>query len=187
MIFCLPALLVLTAAGMASLRPSWIAGTLAVLVVLLSARSVPFVYSHDFDKERDASIAASEFVMDHALPGDAIVFHIAETRIPYEFVRSSRLKENTALPGFDENFGPEIVFPQHGPGLDYRDFTGKPTPDLLRTELPSHSRVWLMLMNNGPPEKPDPTTIMVSQLLPQMFPKMQQWQLAKVELRLYSK
>ncbi len=187
MIFCLPALLVLTAAGIASVRPSWIAGSLAALVVLLSARSVPFVYSHDFDNERDASIAASEFVLDHALPGDAAVFHIAETRIPYEFVRSSRLGENTASPEFNRNFGPEIVFPYRGRGLDYRDFTGKPTPELLGSQLPNHSRVWVMLMNNGGPEKPDPTTTMLSQVTPQMFPKMERWQFAKVELRLYSR
>lgn len=187
MIFCLPPLLVLTAAGMGAMKPAWLAGTLAAIVVLLSVGSVPFVYSHDFDKERDASVAASEFVLNHAVPGDAIVFHIAETRIPYEFVRSSRLKENTASPHFDENFGPGIVFPEHGPGLDYRDFTGKPTPGLLRAQLPNHPRVWVMLMNNGGLEKPDPTTIMISQVIPQMFPKMEQWQFAKVEVRLYSR
>jgi len=42
-------------------------------------------------------------------------------------------------------------------------------------------------MNNGGVEKPDPTTIMLSQILPEMFARMQRWQLAKVEIRLYSK
>ena len=187
MIFCLPALLVLTAAGIGTVRPGWLAGAVAAAAILLSARAVPFIYSHDFDNERDASIAASEFVLDNAVPGDAIVFHIAETRIPYEFVRSSRLGQNTASPQFDTNSGPEILFPYHGPGLDYRDFTGKPTADLLRDRLPNSSRVWLMLMNNGEPEKPDPTTMLLSQVLPRTFPKLQRWQFAKVELRLYSK
>lgn len=187
MIFCIPPLLVLTAAGMESVRPVWVTGVLGAAVILLSAWSVPFVYSHDFDNERDGSIAASDFVFAHAVPDDAIVFHIAETRIPYEFVRSSRLMQNTASPQSDTTFGPEIVFPYHGPGLDYRDFTGKPTTDLLRVGLPSYSRVWVMLMNNGGPEKPDATTTMLSQVLPQMFPKLQQWQFAKVELRLYSR
>lgn len=187
LIFCIPPLLVLTAAGVANVKPAWLAGMLAAIVVVLSARSVPFVYSHDFDNERDGSTAAVEFILDHALPGDAIVFHIAETRIPYEFVRSSRLKQNTASPQFDMHFGPEIVFPYHGSGLDYRDFTGKPTPDLLGGRLPKYSRVWVILMNNGGPEKPDPTTTMLSQVVPQMFVRMERWPFAKVELRLYSR
>lgn len=44
-----------------------------------------------------------------------------------------------------------------------------------------------MLMNNGGVEKPDPTTVMLTQVLPEMFPKMQRWQLARVEVRLYGK
>lgn len=187
MIFCIPPLVVLTAAGIASIRPVWLTSVLAIVVILLSAGSVPFVYSHDFDNERDGSLAASGFVMDHALAGDAIVFHIAETRIPYEFVRSSRLGQNTASPQFETTLGPEIVFPNHGPGLDYRDFTGKPTADFLGPRLPKYSRVWVMLMNNGAPETPDPTTITLSQILPEMFPRVEKWQFAKVELRLYSR
>jgi mannosyltransferase len=187
MIFCIPALIILTAAGIGYIRPSWLSGALAAALLLLSAKSAPVVYSHDFDNERDGSIAASGFILDHSHPEDAVVFHIAETRIPYEYVRSLRSGKNTASPSFKEQFGPEIVFPHHGPGLDYRDFTGKPSAELLREELPRYPNVWVMLMNNGTQEKPDPTTVMLTQTLPRMFPHMQGWQFAKVELRLYSK
>lgn len=187
MIFCLPALALLVAAGLGSMRPGWLSAVLTCLVLFLSAEFVPFVYSHDFDDERDTSVAAAKLILDHAQPGDAVMFHIAETRIPYEFVRSLRFGQNTASPDFTASLGPEIVFPHHGPGLDYRDFTGKPTAELLRKELPAHRRIWVMLMNNGGVEKPDPTTIMLTQVLPEMFPKMQRWQLARVEVRLYDK
>jgi hypothetical protein len=187
MIFCIPALVLLTAAGLGNMRDAWLRALLVCGILLLSARFVPFVYSHDFDDERDASVAAASFVLDHAQPGDAVVFHIAETRIPYEFVRSLRTGQNTANPKFTAAFGPEIVFPHHGPGLDYRDFTGKPTAELLRSKLPKYARAWIVLMNNGSLEKPDPTTIMLTQVLPEMFPKMQRWQLARVEIRLYSR
>jgi hypothetical protein len=156
------------------------------VILLLSARMIPYVYSHDFDDERDASNAATNFILDHTQPGDAIIFHIAEVRVPYEFFRTLRAHENTASPNFTATLGPEIVFPHHGPGLDYRDFTGKPTADFLRTVL-SHSRVWVMLMNNGSVENPDPTTIMLTQVLPENFAKMEHWQFAHVEVRLYSK
>jgi hypothetical protein len=47
--------------------------------------------------------------------------------------------------------------------------------------------MWVMLMNNGTVEKPDPTTLMLSRILPESLPKMQRWQFARVEVRLYSK
>jgi hypothetical protein len=42
-------------------------------------------------------------------------------------------------------------------------------------------------MNNGPPANPDPTTVMLGQILGQSFPRMQSSQFSKVEVRLYSK
>jgi mannosyltransferase len=186
MIFCVPALVILAAAGLASVPPKWMGAILMGGTVLLSARMVPYVYAHDLDNERDASGAATNFILDHTEPGDAILFHIAEARVPYEFFRSLRAGVNTASPKFTATLGPEILFPRHGAGLDYRDFTGKPTEAFLRSTLPGHPRVWIMLMNNGTADKPDPTTLMLTQVLPRMLPKVQQWEFARVEVRLYS-
>lgn len=192
MIFCLPPLLIFAAAGLARLRPSWLLSAVLAGIWLLGSEGIFFVYTHDFDNERDASVSAANFILDHAQPGDAVVFHIAGTRIPYEFVRSLRTGENTASPDFgDQHFtdqlGPQILFPYHGASLDYRDFTGKPTADFLRTIASSHPRVWIMLMNNGPADNPDPTTVMLTQILPESFPKILRWQFTRVEVRLYSK
>ncbi len=187
MIFCLPALVILVAAGLARLRPSWLRAAVLAGMLLLGWQATLFVYGHDFDNERDASVAAAGFILDHAQPGDAIIFHIAETRIPYEFVRSQRSGTNTAMAGATTQLGPEILFPQHATGLDYRDFTGKPTADFLRAVVPGHPRVWVMLMNNGPAGKADPTTGMLTQILPESFPRVMRWQFSKVEVRLYSK
>jgi mannosyltransferase len=186
MIFCIPALLILAAAGPTRLRPTWLSGVFAVLLLVLSARFVPFVYGHDFDAERDGSGTATDFILDHGQPGDGIIFHIAETRIPYEFFRSLRVGTNTASAQFQGEMGPAILFPNHGPGLDYRDFTGKPTEELVRIEAGKHARIWLMLMNNGPAEKPDPTTIMLSRTIPESLTQVQRWQFPRVEVRLYS-
>jgi hypothetical protein len=187
MIFCLPALLILTAAGLTNMRTTWLSALVVGVVLLLSARYVPFVYTHDFDDERDASGAATDFILNHAAPGDGLIFQIADTRAAYEFFRSLRAGENTAGPGFTKPIGPEILFPHHGPGLDYRDFTGKPTADFVRAATTSHARVWLMLMNNGPTGRPDPTTQMLTQLFPESFPTVQRWEFARVEIRLYSR
>jgi mannosyltransferase len=187
MIFCLPALVILVAAGLGRLRPSWLRAAALAGMLLLCWRGTLFVYGHDFDNERDASVAAAGFILDQAQAGDTILFHIAETRIPYEFVRSERSGRNTAIASAATQLGPEILFPRHGEGLDYRDFTGKPTADFLRAAGPAHRRVWVMLMNNGPAGKPDPTTGMLTQILAESFPEMRQWHFLKVEVRLYSR
>lgn len=187
MIFCLPPLLILAAAGLERLRRPWMLGAALAVMLFFSVQGVFFVYGHDFDSERDTSESASNFILDQAKPGDAILFHIAETRIPYEFARSLRAGRNTASANFTDQLGPEILFPHHSQGLDYRDFTGKPSPDLVRQAASAHARLWLMLMNNGTDEKPDATTVMLTQLLAELFPNVQRWRFAKVEVRLYSR
>jgi mannosyltransferase len=187
MIFCLPPLVILAAAGLARLRQSWMLAAALTILLFLSLRGVFFVYGHDFDDERDGSGAASNFILDHTQPGDGAIFHIAEARVPYEFFRSVRAGENSASPGFTRQVGPEILFPRHGPGLDYRDFTGKPTADFLLTIAASHPRVWVLLIDNGAPGRPDLTTVLLTQTLPLSFPKVQRRQFPRVELLLYSK
>ncbi len=196
MIFCLPALFILVAAGLAAMRPAWLSAVIVCVVLILSAQMIPFVYQHDFDDERDGSVAAARFILDHAQPGDAVIFHIAATRIPYEFVRSEFLRieflrsgresKNAGSAGLVSQPGPEILFPHHGAGLDYRDFTGKPTADFLRAAIPGHPRVWIMLMNNGPAERPDATTGMLAKILPETLPRVVSWQFPKVAVLLYS-
>jgi mannosyltransferase len=178
MIFCLPPLLILVAAGLARLRNPWAFSLVALVIMIISLQGVFFVYDHDFDDERDASGAAVNFILDHAQPSDGILFHIAATRIPYEFFRSVRVQKDS---------GPEILFPHNAQSLDYRDFTGKPTPDLVRTAAAGHQRLWLMLMNNTRDGDLDPTTKMLNEVLPQSLPRVSHWKFPKVEVRLYRK
>jgi len=187
MIFCMPPLLILAAAGIARLQLWWMRVLVLSGALVLSAQGIWFVYGHDFDDQRDASGVASDFILEHSAPGDGIIFHIAETRIPYEFFRSLRAGRNPASPEFNGPPGPTILFPQHGAGLDYRDFTGKPTEEFLREAARSHTRLWVMLMHNGSADKPDSTTVTLSRVLPESLPKMQSWQFNKVEVRLFSK
>ncbi|HEY3971492.1 MAG TPA: hypothetical protein VGM18_00725 [Candidatus Sulfotelmatobacter sp.] len=187
MIFCLPSLLILVAAGLARLRRLWLLTIVLAAILLLCGQGIFYVYGHDFDDERDAAGAATDFILDHTQTGDAIIFHIAASRIPYEFYRSLRAGEDTASPSFRRQLGPEILFPSHGAGLDYRDFTGKPTAALVRTASPVHPRTWIVLMHNGATGKPDATTVMLTSTLPESYPKMVHWQFKRVEVMLYSK
>jgi len=186
MIFCLPALVISVASGLSRLN-RWFLPPVLVVILLLGLQGTAFVSGHDFDNERDASGEATNYILDHAQSGDAIVLHIAETRIPYEFFRSLRAGANTASPEFTGQLGPEVIFPRHGTGLDYRDFTGKPDPDFVGTAAEVHPRIWIMLMHNGTVDKPDPTTVMLMQILSRYFPVVQRWEFAKVHVLLYSR
>jgi len=83
--------------------------------------------------------------------------------------------------------GPEIIYPRHGDSLDYRDFTGKPTRDFLRSVPGGYARVWLVLMDNGIAGHPDATTLTINETLVGVFPRVEQQEFPRVEVRLYSK
>ncbi|HWW15059.1 MAG TPA: hypothetical protein VN310_10400 [Candidatus Dormibacteraeota bacterium] len=182
--FCLPALIILAAAGLASLRKAWMTGVCLAVMLLLSLQGTLSYYDHDFDLERDGSEAAANYIYDHAQPGDAILFHIAEGRVPYEFVGSLR---RTTDAHSSSALGPTIIFPRHGDHLDYRDVTGKPSSEFMHSVPETYARVWVVLMSNGAPDRPDATTLMLNQAFGESFPQMQRLQFPQVEVRLYSK
>ena len=182
-IFCLPALIILAAAGVANLRKPWMMAICLAALLLLSLQGTLSYYDHDFDLERDGSEAAANYIYEHAQPGDAILFHFAEARIPYEFFVSLRSTnaQRTA------ETGPEIVFPRHGDRLDYRDVTGNPASQFLHSVAGKYSRVWVVLMSNGGSGHPDATTLTLNQILPESFPQVESVQFPQVEVRLYNK
>jgi hypothetical protein len=182
-IFCLPALVILAAAGLAKLRRTWLLAGWLTAMLLLSLQGTFSYYNHDFDLERDDAEGAANYVLDHAQLGDAILFHIAEARVPYEFFKSIRTNVRSGI-GVD---GPEIIYPRHGDRLDYQDFTGKPSGELVQSASGHYSRVWVVLMSNGTLGHPDATTLMLNQTLGESFPRVERVQFPQVEVRLYSR
>ena len=123
------------------------------------------------------------YVLDHAQPGDVILFHIAEARVPYEFFKSLREKASPAVSAA----GPEIIYPRHGDHLDYRDFSGKPSSPFVHSIPGRYSRVWVVLMSNQAYGHPDPTTLMLNRILGESFPRLEKEQFPQVEVRVYSR
>ncbi len=181
-IFCLPALIILAAAGLASLRKSWMQAVCLAAMLLLSLQGTFSYYQGDFDVERDGSEASTNYIYDHARPGDAILFHIAEARFPYEFFAALRRPQDSSG---NPAPGPEIIFPRHGDRLDYRDVTGKPTPELLHSLAGRYPRVWVVLMSNGTPGNPDTTTLILNQTLSESFRQIERVQFPQMEVKLY--
>ncbi|MGA8432788.1 MAG: glycosyltransferase family 39 protein [Candidatus Sulfotelmatobacter sp.] len=184
-IFCLPPFILLAAAGLGRLQKQWQVGVALAVILLFSFKGTLAYYDHDFDVERDGIGAASNYVLDHAQAGDAVLFHIAGTRVGYEFYRS--LRKSGPQQSSETESRPEIIFPRHGDRLDYCDFTGKPTAEFLRAVSKQYDHVWVVLMNNGGPANPDATTLMLNEILTESFVEMQQWEFAQVEVRLYSR
>ncbi len=181
MIFCLPPLLILAAVGLASLGQKWLQAAAVCVILLLSARMIPFVYTHDFEDERDGAGQATNFILDHAQSGDGIIFHIPQIRVPYQFFASLRAGHAVGSDGF----GPSILYPRHGDRLQYLDFKSKLSPDYLHSAVAGHPRVWVVLMYNGP-KLPDPTAVLLKDDLPSTYPKVERWSFPKVEVLLYS-
>jgi len=178
-IFCLPALVTLAAVGLAKVRLPWLLGVSLAAMLLLSLHGTFSYYEHDFDLERDGSQDAVNYILNHAQPGDGILFHIAEARVPYEFFQTLRV----AVPS---NGVPEIFYPVHGERLNDRDFTGKPTAETLRA-AGRYLRVWVVLMSNGAAGHPDATTLQLQQVLRGSFPREDRLQFPQVDVRLYSR
>jgi mannosyltransferase len=183
-IFCLPPLIILAAAGLARLRSTRLLALSLAAMLLLSMQGTVRYYDHDFDLERDGSGVATDYILAHTRPGDAILFYIPGARAPYEFFKSIRTAAGSQTGVLA---GPEIIYPHHGDGLRYRDFTGKLGADFMRSVPGGYARVWLVLMDNGIAGHPDATMLMINEILGEVFPRVEREQFPQVEVRLYSK
>jgi mannosyltransferase len=147
-IFSLPALLLLAASGLARIRARWLFAAFLLLFLGMSLRGVAAFYRERATSPDENWRAASQYLLANSRPGDALVFHIAMGRMPYEYYRSLQT---------DSAAGPDALYPHHGPQITYLDFVEKPNYALLGAEVPQHPRVWLVIYGAGPPAGLDKT------------------------------
>ena len=145
---CLPALVLIVAAGIIRLRrpaPVWILG--AAISVLSLLGTVSF-YRQDFDLYRDDWRTATSYVLDRALPGDGAFFYANFGRLPFEFYRSQR----HPAPAW-----PEALVSANGADWGYRNSLFAHVADSIQDAGPGGDRVWLVLdLNtdaNGQPNR----------------------------------
>ncbi|MBZ5706749.1 MAG: glycosyltransferase family 39 protein [Acidobacteriia bacterium] len=153
--FCLPALLLLAAAGMARLRSAWLLAPALLIFVALSLRGTMSYYRQDFDLGRDDWRAATQSVLSQARPGDAVMFQIAMGRMPYEYYHS--------LLGAAGS--PVVLYPHREERITFLDFVEKPDLVQLERSVPQYKRVWLVLSYAETPTGLDPTTQTMENLI----------------------
>jgi mannosyltransferase len=177
-IFCLPALLLLVGCGIARLRSVALIPAL-VCILFLSLQGTAGYYRQDLDIQRDNWRAATQYVLIHAQPGDALLFHVPMGRMPYEFYHSL---SGPAL------VAPVVLYPHHGDRITFLDFVEKPNDEELKRVLPQHSRAWLVLTyaktQSG---SPDARSIELTSLLENSYPSVEAYGFPGIEILLYSK
>jgi len=140
LIACQAAFLVLVAAGVCRISRTWAQVAVVALLAILSLRGTLAYYDHDFDLDREDYRSSTQYLLEHAAPGDVVVFDIAQGRMPYEFYRSVYRGVGVA---------PRVIYPNIAERLDYRDFMGRATPEALRGALGESNRVWMMRKTNS--------------------------------------
>jgi mannosyltransferase len=177
-IFCLPALLLLVACGVARLRPVLMVPAL-LLVLVLSVRGTVSSYKQDMDIQRDDWRAATDYLLNHAEAGDALLFHVPMGRMPYEFYHSVLGTTSTA---------PVVLYPHHGDRVTFLDFVEKPNDAQLESLLPQYARAWLVLTYAETQSGlPDARSIELTKLLGKLYPTVEQRDFPGIEILLYSK
>ncbi|HKN35850.1 MAG TPA: glycosyltransferase family 39 protein [Terriglobales bacterium] len=178
-VFCLPALVLLAGAGLARVNRTWLLILALGVFLVLSLKGTMSYYDHDFDLTRDNWAGVSKYVLTNSHPGDALVFHAAMGRMPYQFFQS--LARNSAT-------APAIVFPGKGGSLDFHELLAKPTPEDLRAIAVEYNRVWVVLMNHGTASYPDTTTRVLDEIFSRSFPEPERQNFfPATEVRLYSR
>jgi mannosyltransferase len=176
-IFCLPALFLLVACGVARLRPAPKALALLFLLIL-SFRGTAGYYKQDLDIQRDDWRAATQYLLNHSQPGDALLFHVPMGRMPYEFYRSLRPLTPVSV----------VLYPHHADHLTFLDFVEKPNDVGLERSLPGHPRAWLVLTyaetRSG---LPDARAVELTGLLNHFYFNVEQRDFPGIEILLYSK
>ena len=178
-VFCLPALVLLAGAGLACVNRAWLLAPALGVFLVVSLKGTLSYYDHDFDLTRDNWAGASNYVLARSRPGDALLFHVAMGRMPYQFFQSLAPKRAV---------GPAVVFPGKENSLDFHELLAKPSAGELERIARDYSRVWIVLMNNGTASNPDATTRLANEIFSRRFPEPErQIFFPALEVRLYER
>ncbi len=174
-LFLVPGFALTAAAGLVRLPSKWLTVLGLVLLLVFSFAGLGTYYDHDFDLEHEDWRSATRYVLDHAQPGDAIIFHTGMGRMPYEYYRW-------------DSPGPLVIFPHHGERITFRDFYGHPDEEFLSMIPSRYPRVWVVFSHNqvGLGLGADALSKRIMQMFAASYAHSQAQSFAGVEVYLYS-
>jgi mannosyltransferase len=143
MIISLPALVLMAAAGITSLRRCWAAAPVLGVICWFAIGGVRSYYARDFDISREDLRGATQYVMSNAQTGDVIAFHKGQSRFAFSYYAShiNGVRPRIVCPGGDQP--------------TWRDFVGSATPQVLECLSKENARVWLVMSETLGPEGED--------------------------------
>jgi len=134
MMICLPAWIMLAAAGANSIRPRFLVPVALALFVWLGIIGVRSYYRADFDIGRNDVRSATIYILEHAEPSDGVVFYTLSARFPYDYYAAHSASQNK----------PDILWPGNNSGVAWRDFMGVPSAARVPQFASGHERIWLV-------------------------------------------
>lgn len=128
-----PALMLLASAGVWQIRPTALGRVLLGAIVIMSLVSTAYFYPRD---PRDDFRSATAYVLDHAEPGDAIVFQPWFTRVTFTVYadRSPARRDELVPLDPDAPWGDWLLI----------DEPPELTPERAQTLIEGHDRVWVL-------------------------------------------
>ena len=177
-IFSLPALLLLAAGGLGRTRSRWLFAAILLVFLGISLRGTTAYYQERSTSPNENWRAATQYLLNNSRSSDALVFHIAMGRLPYEYYRT--------LPSSPAE-GPVVVYPYHGPRITFLDFVEKPDYTQLELAIPQHQRVWFVISSASTPLGLDRTASTLSALISAAHPTVERRDFGGIQLVLYSK
>ena len=180
LIVVLPGFVLVTAAGLAQIKPNWLAALATVVVVGFSLQTFAATRNSYFEFGRDDWRSAARRVFADARPDDAAIFLTAPGRLPFEYYRSR----------FGNPASPGTIYPAHSPvagQIDYRDFEPEPLAEVFQILSADHARVWLLIHPFNPNVPPGRGELYMRHWCETHYNFVRENQFNGVDVLLYSK
>jgi mannosyltransferase len=145
LIFCLPALLLLVAAGISQCRPAALAWGLGIAITVCSMFGDINYFLYDLEGNRQDWRSLTSYVIEHSRPGDSIFFFYAAGEAPFDYY-CSRHKPGVLRPKSLQENWMKAENRLDLPNSDSEYLTTVPETN-LRAFQPAGRRVWLVLMS----------------------------------------
>jgi len=161
--FCLPALLLLVAAGISKCQPAALAWGLCIAITVCSMFGVINYFQYDLEGNRQDWRSLTSYVIDHSRPGDSIFFFYAAGEAPFDYY-CSRQKPGALRPKSLQENWMKAENRLDLPNSISEYLTTVPETN-LRAFQPAGRRVWLVLMSlSGSRQEGDTSTAIANWL-----------------------